>query len=161
MALCGETAAAQQISEKYSFFNIPSSQTIWEQTGPSWAPAICWPVVRTGRWRCRWTGSPWPLWWPAGRRSSPSPRGLLSSGAGWGWRTPSLRSHSERRLSPSVDRQRVQLSSAASGRCGWTQRGRPLLGHPASPSTARKSGIGRPEEQWRSLQENENRFCFV
>lgn len=121
---------------------------------PAPAPAIVWPAARTGRWRWRWRGSPWPRWWPAGLRSSPDPRGLLSSGAGSGWRTQSRRSHSDHRLDPGGNRPQAPLSSAASGRCGWTLTGRPPRAHPALQSADLRSGIGHPAAQWRSLQES-------
>lgn len=34
VGLCGKLTTSQQISENYGFFNISSSPTIWEQTGP-------------------------------------------------------------------------------------------------------------------------------
>lgn len=115
-----------------------------ESSPPPLAAAIFWPGGRTGRWRCRWRGSPGPRWTPAGLQSSWDPRGLLSWGGGPRRRTRSPRSCS----SP---RPPTAPSSAASGRCGRTRTARPPRARRAAPSEGRKPGTGRPEGPRRSL----------
>lgn len=137
------------LKQLHHSFCISSSPTSWNSISPRWAPAISWPAARTGRWRCTWRGSPRRRWWPAGPRSSPGPRGLLSSGARWCWRIRSRRRRRHRRRrSPRAAPRR----SAASARCGWTRTGRPAGGRPAERSAVRRPGSGHPEGRWRSLR---------